>query len=169
MFRCIAIGALVFSLGCLVGCGTAKPTSFDNKDKKDDHEHTHAGGEEDAELPGGKQCHAVLAAHLSKKGDHELEVEFKTMGKDPKPMTIPEKTKVTLHVKRGEEVFDLELKPGPKEERKSDPDGQCSHFEADAKWLKPDDKLTVTLSIEGVAKKVVWVDYDVKKFGHEAD
>ena len=42
-------------------------------------------------------------------------------------------------------------------------------FDAEAKWIKPEDKLIVTLSIEGTPKKVVWIDFNPKKYGHEAD
>ena len=176
MFRLITACLLVFSVGFLAGCNKDnKPTSFDNKDNKDkkdhdDHDHDRDKAMvEDAELPGGKKCHAVLEAHMSKKGEHEIEISFESIGKDAKPMTIPEKTKVTGEVQRGDEKHELVFKPSPKDERKTDPDGQCSHFEADAKWMKPDDKLIVKISIEGTPKKIVYIDFNPKKHGHEGD
>ena len=183
MFRALASLALGLSAALLVGCGDKaastpsggagsgsegpKPGEFKSK-KDDDHEHT--GAEIDVTLPGGKKCHAVLAAHFSKKGEKALEVSFENFQKPPQPVTLPEKTKLTLRVQRGEKVETVELKPGPKDERKSDPDGQCSRFEADVDWITPDDKLTaVTITIEGVDRKGVWNDFEVKKHSHQHD
>ncbi len=170
MIRLAAFVALAVPLA-FAGCKDDKPgQQSEFKGKHDDHVHDR-GKEmlEDAELPGGKKCHAALTAHLSSKSGNALEVSFETFDKNPEAVTLPEKTKLTLRVQRGEEVFNLTLEPGPKDERKKDPEGQCSRFEADTDWLKPEDKLTVTLTIEGSAKKTVWVDFDVKKYSHAGD
>ncbi len=170
MIRSLTAALVGFGFVFLAGCGD-KPTPQDEfKNKQDEHDHSR-GKEmlEDATLPGGKKCHAALTAHIAKDGDHALEVSFETMDKEPKPLTLPEKTKLTLRVQRGEEVFSLTLEPGPKKERKTDPDGQCSRFEVEAKWLKPEGKLTATLTIEGAPEKVVWIDFDVKKYSHAGD
>jgi len=161
----------------LFGCGdkpgaSTQTTQFTRKGHDHDHDHDHDRGQlmlADAELPGGKKCHAALTAHLSKKGEHALEVSFETFGTDPKPVLLSENTRLTLRVSRGEESFTLELQPGPKDERKTDPEGQCSRFEAAAKWLKPDDKLTVTLTVAGSDAKTVWTDFEVKKYSHTVD
>jgi hypothetical protein len=124
-------------------------------------------------LPDGTKCHAELEAHLSKKGDHQLEVGFETMAKEPKPVTLPENAKLTARVTRAkdEKAYTLEFKPSPKEERKDDPAGRCSHFEAEAKWMKPGDELDVGLTIEvdGVIKRVSWIKFNPKKYSHEAE
>lgn len=174
--------ALFVGLGLVffAGCGDSKPTQpteiKGGKDKKDDgHDHSdHGSGKsllEDAELPGGKKCHAALTAHLAKDGKHALEVSFETMEKEPKPVALPEGTKVTARVTRkgDDKAYELTLTPGPKGERKADKAGECSRFETEAAWLKPTDKLTVTLNINGTPKKVVWVDFDVKKYSHEGE
>ena len=180
MSRFVASLAIGVCAALLAGCGDKNkpsptvdgeraPPPGEFKPKKDEHGE-HKGSEKDVTLPGGKKCHAVLSAHFSKKGEKALEVSFESFDKEPKPVTLPENTKITLRVQRGEKVADLTLKPGPKDERKTDPAGQCSRFEADLDWLNPDDKLTtVTLAIEGVDKKEVWVDFDVKKFSHQHD
>jgi hypothetical protein len=179
MFRLPASLALGLAAALAAGCGDKSqpsgsgaappPAEFKNKDKKDDDGHEHKGSEKDVALPDGKKSHAVLAAHFSKKGEKALEVSFENFEKEPKPVTLPEKTKLTLRVQRGEKVETVELKPSPKDERKTDPEGRCSRFEGDVDWITPDDKLTVTLAIEGVEKKAVWVDFDVKKFSHQHD
>jgi hypothetical protein len=180
MFRLVVSFAFGLCAVALVGCGDKpapttgssdpKPNPGEFKPKKDEDGHEHKGSEKDVTLPGGKKCHAVLSAHFSKKGEKALELSFENFEKEPKPVTLPENTKISLRVQRGEKVETFELKPGPKDERKTDPAGQCSRFEADVDWLKPDDKLTaVTLTIEGVDKKEVWTDFDVKKYSHTHD
>lgn len=176
MLRVLACFALGLGVSLAAGCGN-KPqaSSTENKGKPggggDGHDHgEHTGGETDATLPGGKKCHAVLSAHFSKKGEKALEVRFEDFAKPPAAVTLPENTKVSLRVQRGEEFKTVELKPGPKDERKTDPAGQCSRFEGDADWLKPDDKFaSVTLTIEGADKKPVWTDFEVKKYTHSHD
>jgi hypothetical protein len=178
MSRFVVSLALGVAAALLAGCGDKpaqpsptgdKPNPGEFKNKKDEHGHEHKGSEVDVTLPGGTKCHAVLAAHFSKKGEKALAVSFENFEKEPKPVTLPENTKLTLRVQRGEKVETVALKPGPKDERKTDPAGQCSLFEGDLDWITPDDKLTVTLEIGGVDKKAVWVDFDVKKFSHTHD
>jgi hypothetical protein len=175
MFRVVASLALGVAAALLVGCGDKNKTTPSGsstpefKNKKDEDGHEHKGSEKDVTLPGGKKCHAVLSAHFSKKGEKALAVNFESFDKEPKPVTLPEKTKLSLRVQRGEKVETVELKPGPKDERKTDPAGQCSQFEGDVDWITPEDKLTVTLTIEGVDQKIPWVDFDVKKFSHTHD
>jgi hypothetical protein len=174
MHRSFTAALLGLASVFLIGCGDkpAQPTEYKGKGAGHGHEHEHDRGKEmleDVALPGGKRCHAALTAHISAKGEHALEVSFETFEEDPNPVTLPENTKLALRVDRGMETFTLELEPGPKDERKTDPAGQCSRFEAPAKWLKPDDKLTVTLTFAGSDKKTVWTDFDVKKYSHAGD
>jgi hypothetical protein len=162
------------SVLALAGCGDkSKPSQQDEfKNKKDEHGHDHSdhsGGEADATLPNGKKCHAVLSPHLSPEGN-EIDVSFESFDKEPKPLTIPEKTKLTARVVRkgDDKPYTLTFAPAEMDERKGDPPGQCSRFSAKAPWLKPDDTLaSVTLTIEGAAETPVWTDFEVKKHAHE--
>jgi len=173
----LTLGLALFTASTifLAGCGDkAPPSAVDNKDKKG-HDHTdHDSGtskKEDAKLPDGKKCHACLTAHMSKT-ETELDVFFETFDKEPKPVTLPEKTKLTATVTRmGDDMkYTLAFEPAEQDERKTDPAGQCSRFKADVKaWMKPEDKLTLTLTIEGQAEKIVWVDFNPKKFSHKHD
>lgn len=185
MIRLAAFAALVLPLA-LVGCGGDKDKNdqkneFKNEKKgQDGHDHSdHDRGQfklEDVTLPGVKEAHAALTAHISKKGEHELEVVFETTDKEPKriPVAITEMTgRVTRKTggKSDDKAYDLKFVPAPKEERKDDPEGKCSHFTAEARWMKPDDELTVTLNVpvDGKIKPTVWTGFVPKKYGHEAD
>ena len=57
------------------------------------------------------------------------------------------------------------------DERKGDPDGKCSRFAAEAKWMKPDDKLTVVLTVEydGKPKRTTFSDFVPKDAAHKHD
>lgn len=180
MIRPAALAALVVPLA-LVGCGgdpkKDQQSEFKNN-KKDDHDHDHSDHDrgtlklEDATLPGGKKGHAALTAHLSKKGEHELDVMFETFDKDPKPIPVAVAKMTGRATRKGDDKgYDLEFVPAPKGERKGDPDGQCSHFVAAAAWMKPDDELVVTLNVpvDGKVKPVVWTGFNPKKYGHEGD
>ena len=169
----IRLGLFAAVALALAGCGDkTQPSKFDNKDK-DGHDHSqHERGTirlEDATLPGGKKCHAGLTAHLSEKEGNELDLLFETMDKDPKPLTVPEKTKITARVTRkgDDKAYTLEFAPAEKDERKTDPDGQCSRFTAKAPWMKADDELDVTVTIEGVDAKIPWVKFLPSKYGHK--
>lgn len=160
----------------LAGCSRppVPPTQFGGRLTDPGHgsNHTHDRGRlmlEDAELPDGTACHAALTAHLSRTGTHALEVSFETIGKDPRPVALSEQTRLVLTVRRGGETYTLELQPGPKDERPTDPAGRCSRFEAPAPWLKPDDTLTVTLRIAGSDQEVAWNTFEVARYSHEAD
>jgi hypothetical protein len=156
----------------LAGCsGGNKPTEFKGEHK----DHVHELGKmqlEDIELPGGLgRAHAALTAHLSQKEGNELDVLFKTMDeKDPKPIALPASAKVTARATRpgDEKDYKLEFEPAPKEERKDDPEGKCSHYSAKAPWMKPDDQLTVVLTVEidGTIKKCTWTTFNPKKHAH---
>ena len=87
-------------------------------------------------------------------------------------MSLP-LSKFTATVKRAGEdkSYELTFEPAPKEERKTDKDGECSHFEAKAPWMKPDDTLAVTAMIDlaGKPRKVEWKDFNPKKNSHKHD
>lgn len=168
----LVVGGGLLSISC--SRPSVQPTQFGGRSAESGHgsDHTHDRGRlmlEDAELPDGTSCHAALTAHLSRSGAHALEVSFETTGKDPRPVTLPEQTRLVLTVRRGGETFTLELQPGPKEERPTDPTGRCSRFEAPAPWLKQDDTLTATLRIAGSDQEVTWNDFQVAKYSHDAD
>lgn len=112
--------------------------------------------------------HAALTAHLSSKTGNELDVFFETTDRDLKPVPLPLKgfTATAKTSGGGEQV--LEFKPAPKDERKNDPDGMCSHFVATAAWMKPDDTLTVTATVEidGKKERIVWKGFTPSKYAH---
>lgn len=172
MTRLSAFAALALALA---GCSGQKPQPSEFKNEKPGHGHDHDRGKfklADAELPGGVTAHAALTAHLSKKGDHEIDVMFETMDKEPKPIPVAiEKMTARVTRKGDDKPYTLEFVPAPKDERKTDPDGKCSHFVAEAKWLKPDDELTVTLTVpvDGKMKTIPWLEFVPKKYGHDAE
>ena len=174
MSRFVASLAVGVCAALLVGCGDKAttptgeraPPPGEFKPKKDEHGHEHKGGEKDVTID-GKIRHVFLSAHFSADHGNELEVNFETADKEPKPVTLPEKAKLTATVKQGEMLHTIEFEPGDKEERKTDPPGQCSRFAAKAPWMKSNDKLTVTLTIEGVAQKIPWIDFEPGKNAHK--
>lgn len=169
MFRVLCTGLFTATVVFLCGCDAkTKPTEF--KGKNDDHHHNEKTTQ-DLTLPDGKLVHAILTAHLDEKGN-ELDVIFELHDKD-EPYPIPANAKVTARVTRkaDPEAKDLEFKPGDKDERKSDPDGKCSRFSAPTSWMKPDDELTVVLSVEydGKLKKATYTGFVPKDSAHKHD
>ena len=65
----------------------------------------------------------------------------------------------------------LTFELAPKDERKDDPDGKCSHFVAKAPWMKAEDNLTVTAAatINGKPTTIEWKNFNPKKFAHHED
>jgi hypothetical protein len=117
--------------------------------------------------------HALLTAHLSKKGEHELDVLFETADeKAPKLVALPLESFTAQATAGGGDPHELKFEPAPADERpKDEKPGTCSHFVAKAPWLKPDDTLLVVakVSIEGKTVTVRWKDFDVKKYSHQGD
>ena len=107
--------------------------------------------------------HAGLTAHLSSKEGNELDVIFETADAEPKPVPLP----LARYTADGQ-AHELVFEPAPKDERKDDPDGKCSHFSAKAAWMKANDVLTVsgTIPIEGKLHAIEWKDFNPKKYAH---
>lgn len=112
--------------------------------------------------------HAALTAHRSSKDGNELDVFFETANDahSPVPLPLPNITAAARTANGNEHT--LQFEPAPKDERKDDPDGQCSHFVAKAGWMKPDDVLTVTATVMIQAKPTLieWKNFNPKKYAH---
>jgi hypothetical protein len=171
MFRVLCAGLFAAAVA-LAGCDTKKPTSeFKGKHDHDHGDHNRKDAMlEDITLPEGTKCHAGLTAHLSEKEGNELDVFFESFDKEPKPVAIPLTAKVTARVTRkgDNEPKTLTFEPADKDERKADPADKCSRFAAKAAWMKPDDTLDVTLSVEygGQLKKVTFSPFVPKDRTH---
>jgi prepilin-type N-terminal cleavage/methylation domain-containing protein len=109
--------------------------------------------------------HVGLTANFSKKEGNELDIVFETF--DGKPLALP-LTKLIAEANRtgDDRQYNLEFEPAQKDRRKDDPDGKCSRYRAIAPWLNHEDMLTVVLTttLDGQEKKVVWLDFNPKKF-----
>lgn len=170
MFRVLSATAFALSIAWLAGCEPkTKPTEF--KGKNDGHHHNEMTTK-DLTMPDGKVVHAILAAHLDEKKGNELDVIFELHDKD-EPYPIPINAEVTARVTRkGDDApKELVFKPAEKDERKSDPDGKCSRFSADAAWMKPDDELVVVLSVkyDDKLKKTTYDKFIPKDSAHKHD
>jgi hypothetical protein len=164
-FVCFLVTALAV---LIAGCKPEnKPTVFESKHDEHDHGHTH--DRDKMMLKDFGPYHAGLTAHLSKKDGNELDILFETVEKEPKPVPLL-LAKLTARVTRtgDDKIYTLEFEPAEKEERKDDPDGKCSHFTAKAPWIRHEDMLTLTLTttLDGQEKKVVWVDFNPKTYAH---
>jgi hypothetical protein len=161
----VALAGFLAAVGCSNKSGT---TTSGQSGGGHDHDHDRAG----MMLEEAGPYHAGLTAHLSEKDGNELDMVFETVEKNPKPLPLP-LTEIVAKAKREGDPKDYELKfvPAEKDERKGDPEGKCSRFTAKAPWMKPDDKLTVTATVE-IEKKprdLVWKGFVPKKFAHDHD
>jgi hypothetical protein len=172
MLRVLCAGLFAAAMAILAGCDNKpKPSEF-----KGGHDHDHSDHNrkdallEDFELPLGMKAHAGLQAHLGAVDGNELDVFFESLDTDPKPLAIPDKAKVTARVTRkgDDEPKEVTFKPADKSERKSDPNGMCSRFSAEVKWMKADDTLTVTLTVDmdGKIKRVTFDNFVPKDRQH---
>jgi hypothetical protein len=168
MFRVFCVGFFA-AAGFLAGCDNKKSTPTEFKGKNEEHHHDDKTTK-DVTLPDGKLVHAILTAHLDEKAGNELDVVFEKHEKD-EPHPIPINAKLTARVTRkgDDKEKHLDFKPADKDERKGDPDGKCSRFSAEAGWMKPDDELTVVLSIEydGQLKKATFTPFVPKDSAHK--
>ncbi|HUR54667.1 MAG TPA: hypothetical protein VMZ71_11080 [Gemmataceae bacterium] len=164
MFRLIPFALLA---AAALGCGD-KPAATQPvaKGGGDGHDHgDHDRGK--MKLVDAGPYHAGLTAHMS-KDENNIEIVMETQDKEPKPVPLSQLSIMARVERAGDKTYDITFEPGPKEERKGDPDGKCSRFEAKAPWMKPDDKLTVTAKIEiaGKVREVTWEDFNPKKYNH---
>ena len=115
--------------------------------------------------------HAGLTAHLSQKEGNELDIFFETIA-DPPKSTPLEMASIKAVAKTADGTqHNLTFEPAPKDERKDDPDGKCSHFVAKASWMKAEDVLTVTAAttINGKPNTIEWKNFNPKKYAHHID
>jgi hypothetical protein len=170
MLRVFAAGLFAMAVTILAGCDN-KPKQNEFKGGHDDHKHDEKTTR-DITLPDGKLVHAILEAHLHEMEGNELDLVFEDHDKEAS-YPIPMNAKITARVTRAgiDKEETLEFTPGNKDERKGDPEGKCSRFSAEAKWMKPDDKLTVVVSIEydGKLKKATYTDFVPKDAAHKHD
>ena len=170
MLRVLCAGLFAAAVTFLAGCDTKpKPSKFEGG--HDDHKHDEKNTR-DMKLPDEKMVHAILEAHLDEKEGNELDVVFENHDKK-EGYPIPMNAKVTARVTRAgiQQAEELVFQPADKDERKGDPEGKCSRFAAEAKWMKPDDKLTVVLSVEydGKLKKTTFDGFVPKDAEHKHD
>jgi len=172
MLRVLCAGLFAAAVAILAGCEKKSPQpEFKGKQEHDHSDHNRRDAMlEDFELPDGAKVHAGLQAHLGAVDGNELDVFFETLDKDPKPLAIPEKAKVTARVTRkGDDVAkEVTFGPADKAERKSDPEGKCSRFSTDVKWMRADDTLTLTLTVDvdGKFKRVTFDKFVPKDRQH---
>jgi hypothetical protein len=168
MFRTICAGLFAVAVALLAGCEKQIKPATEFKGKNQEHHHDEKTTQ-DVTLPDGKLVHAILTAHLDEKAGNELDVIIEQHEKD-EPYPIPINAKLSARVTRkgDDKEKNLDFKPAEKDERKSDPDGKCSRFTAEAKWMKPDDELTVVLSIEydGKLRKATYSPFVPKDSAH---
>lgn len=160
------------ALALFVGCDTSKPRS--TKKVADGHGHGHGHGHDDHDHDRGKmklthagEFHVGLTARVG-EDESGLEIVIE-MGDENNPTPAPQPLKsFTATAKRAgdDKAYELNFEPGPKDGRKTDPDGHASRFEAKAPWMKPDDRLTVTakINIAGKDRNVKWTDFTPKKY-----
>jgi hypothetical protein len=172
MLRVLAAGLFVTAAAFLLGCEKKTAQSeFKGKKEHDHGDHSRKDALlEDMELPDGTKGHAGLQAHMGALAGNELDVFFETLDKEPKPIAISEKAKVTARVTRkgDNDPKEVTFEPAEKDERKSDPDGKCSRYSAEVKWMNPDDTLTVVLTVEldGKIKRVTFDNFVPKDRQH---
>ncbi|HEY1190101.1 MAG TPA: hypothetical protein VGE74_20800 [Gemmata sp.] len=141
------------------------PTAF----KSEPHGHSHESEHMLKEDAG--HYHAALTAHLSQKDGNELDIFFETIDSPPKPHALPvAKFTATAKTASGQE-YTLAFEPAPSGEREGDPEGRCSHFVAKAGWMKPEDVLTVTatVDIDGKPTPIAWKNFSPQKYAHHVE
>jgi hypothetical protein len=168
--RRIALVPLAILGIALCGCPEKKapaPATFHSES----HGHSHERNNMMLEDVGKLAYHAALTAHLSSKDGNELDIFFETTDEPPKsaPLAL-EKFTATAKTADGK-TYTLEFEPAPKDERKDDPDGKCSHFVAKAGWMKPEYMLTITttVTINNKPAPIQWKDFNPKKYAHHID
>jgi hypothetical protein len=162
----LALLPLALLAAALCGCQKDKPPATFHSEP-----HDHAHERDKVLLADAGPYHAALTAHLSGKEGNELDVFFETTDEPPKPVPLPLAKFAAAATAADGKTHQLDFEPAPPEERKGDPDGQCSHFVAKAPWMKPDDVLSVsaTVTIHGKPTPVEWKNFNPKKYAHHAE
>jgi len=164
--RRFAVVSFALCACALCGCPANKPPATFQSDA---HDHSHE--RDKMLLADAGPYHAGLTAHLSTKEGNELDIFFETTDDPPKPVPLPlAALSATAKTADGKE-HKLIFEPAPKDERKDDPDGKCSHFVAKAGWMKPEDVLRVTalVPINDKAHPVEWKNFNPRKYAHHED
>lgn len=122
----------------------------------------------------GRKYHALLTAHLSSKDGNELDIFFETQDdENPAPAAIPvESFAAHVRVAGEDQAKEIKFEPAPIEERpKGEKSGTYSHFVAKAPWMKASDNLNVVvfLTLEGERYRVIWENFNPKKYAHHED
>jgi hypothetical protein len=159
--------ALALLVAALCGCQKDKPpATFQSEPHGHSHERDNMKFADVGEL-----YHAGLTAHLSSKEGNELDILFETVSDPPKSAPVP-LDRFTAAAKTADgKTHQLEFVSAPKEERPTDPVGLCSHFVAKAPWMKPDDVLSVTMTvvIRDNPYPVEWKNFNPKKYAHHVE
>jgi hypothetical protein len=146
----VALALFAATAVFVAGCDKkSTQTEFKGKHGHDHSDHERKDAQiEDIKLPDG-EYHAGLQAHLSNEpGKNELDLFFETHENKPHP--IPKTYKLTARVTRegDNNAYQITFEPADPKERPGDPADKCSRFSAETPWMKPDDKLTVVLTVE---------------------
>jgi hypothetical protein len=152
----------------LCGCPANKPAAtFESK--PDEHDHVHE--RDNMKFEDAGPYHAGLTAHLSQKEGNELDIFFETVAQPAKPAPVDMKNFKAIAKTADGKQHNLTFEPAPKDERKDDPEGKCSHYVAKAPWMKAEDVLTVTAAatINGKPTTIEWKDFNPKKYAHHID
>jgi hypothetical protein len=152
----------------LCGCPANKPAAT-FQSESDGHDHVHERDKMLLEDAG--PYHAGLTAHLSQKEGNELDILFETIADPPKSAPVDMASFKAVAKTADGTQHKLTFEPAPKDERKDDPDGKCSHFVAKAPWMKAEDVLTVTAAatINGKPTTIEWKNFNPKKYAHHED
>lgn len=156
--------ALALLLAALAGCGAPPAATVREAGTgRDDHDHDRGR----MMLADAGPYHAGLTAHLS-PGGNELDVLFETAAADPKPVPLALDKFTATAITAAGKVHELAFEPAPKAERPGDPEGKCSHFVAKAGWMTPSEVLKVTAEVEvnGKHRRVVWKNFEPRKYAH---
>lgn len=109
---------------------------------------------------------AALTGYEDKQEGYRLDISFEMADADHKPVPLPiDKFEARVKGSGGqEEVLEFKKKPLP-----TDPTGKCSRFTAAVpSRMSPDDKYTITASVEIDGKKeaIRWDEVPLKKYTH---
>lgn len=148
-----------------LGCGTRDPKPATHREEGE-HGHSHERGKMKLEDLG--PYHAGLTAHLSSKEGNELDILIETADAAHQPVPLPLAKLIAKAKSADGKEHELLFEPTELNERKDDPPGKCSRFTAKVAWMKADELLTVTSTIEidGKTHTVEWKDFNPKKYAH---